>query len=268
MAKHPNGGSGGTLGDVKLLSFTANPNPVPPFGTSQLSWQVTGPKAGFDVLLDGAFVQRDGTATVTPNGTTSYALSAVGFDGGRVALGSITVTTDLSTCEIASISNPVGTIRGFLSANVATGATYLRQEPQVTFSPGLIHFHLDLGHHINDLPDPEITIDGTLGLAVVQGKLVAVGPTVTASASEPWYVWLIPGIGLVLSKDLQDAANQAAQGGEELANGLAEFLNILVVFSNSNLVENTVDVEPTADGIGSINVWGCPPAPPPILSDP
>src|SRR5712671_6281730 len=80
MAQSTNGGDSGgvdVLADVELVSFTATPDHIGPFGASQLAWEVKGPKSGFHVTLSGPTVARVGHEIVQPRSTISYHLNAV-----------------------------------------------------------------------------------------------------------------------------------------------------------------------------------------------
>jgi len=53
-----------TLGEVRLISFNAEPTSIGPFGASTLSWHVEGP-AGFQVELNLAVVPTAISASVS-----------------------------------------------------------------------------------------------------------------------------------------------------------------------------------------------------------
>jgi hypothetical protein len=236
-----NGGANGgvdILSDVELVSFTATPDHIGPFGASQLNWKVTGPPSGFHVTLNGSTVPRAGGEIVQPQTSTSYHLNAVAVGGVTKFLRTLTVQVSDSSCETNSLFNPQVTIAGFLNTQVESKPDlYFNGDTEVLFSPGAIRFKLHLGKSVPRFPDPAVEIDASLGLAVEQGHVVSGTQNINTEVSVPWYVWLLPGTGARIAKANLDAS----QSAQELITGIGELSDFLAAFP-SPLVKQSVRV--------------------------
>ena len=193
------------LDEVSLKSFTAKPTSIGPFGASVLTWSVTGP-VGFHVKLNSQNVTKTGTQVVHPTSTTTYRLSAHARQASK-PLGTVTVTVDRSSCETYDIANPQSAIRAPLRQGILqSGDLSFRGDSglAVTFSPGRISLILRLKKEVNNFPNPDVDIDASFGLAVVNGALVPINEQVSVDISFPWYAWLVPGaaIGLPIAIDM------------------------------------------------------------------
>jgi len=265
VAHSPNGGPGGdggvdVLADVKLVSFTATPDHIRPFGASQLAWNVEGPVSGFSVMLNDARVARKGGEIVQPLSATSYQLSAVS-GGVTKVLRTITVQIDESACVVDSVLNPPSRVMSFLDTNAtAKKGIYVRAPTEVFFSPGTIRFKMHLGKSI-DFPFPDVTIEmgGAFGLAVEQGHIVSTVQNIdTPDVSVPWYAWAIPGAVPLLAIALSGGSADAYKDTQELITGFGELLDFVEVFENSRLVKHNVRVGVDDDGHGTIDIQACP----------
>jgi hypothetical protein len=245
------------LGDVRLVSFTASPDHIGPFGASHLAWRVEGP-VGFHVRLGFVQVQKTGGSVVQPAVTTTYRLSAQAGQATK-ALGQVTVTVDGSGCEIYEpILKPSVTLRGALKSGVLNQpGIYLRSEPAVSFSPATISFKLRLAQSIDWFPDPDIDIDGSFGVAVADGELVSTGALVTADATVPWYAWATPGAVPALAIALDGAKEKARKSGLAAVEGLVELLNVLSAPPNNKRLRS-VRIDAGNGGYGVIELTACP----------
>src|SRR4051812_44866069 len=90
-------GGADTLAEVELVSFTAKPSQIVPFGASRLSWEVKGP-VGFGVRLNNASVPKKGNRIVQPQSTARYHLDAVARGATR-SLRTLTINVDVARCE-------------------------------------------------------------------------------------------------------------------------------------------------------------------------
>lgn len=73
-----------------IQSFTASPNPIPPGGTANLTWSVTGATR---IVIDGGVGQVTGTVVpVHPSTSTTYTLTASNGSGERSASTTVTVS--------------------------------------------------------------------------------------------------------------------------------------------------------------------------------
>lgn len=245
------------LGEVRLVSFTATPDHIGPFGASHLAWSVEGP-LGFHVRLGFVKVQNTGGTVVQPAVTTTYRLSAQAGQASKV-LGHVTVTVDGTGCvTYEPILKPTVTLRGALKGGVLNQpGIYFRSEPSVTFSPATISFKLRLAQTIDWFPDPDIDIDGSFGLTVSDGVLVATGAMVSADASVPWYAWATPGAVPGLAIALDGARDKARKAGLGAVEGLTELLNVLAAPPGNRRLRS-VRIDAGNGGFGLIELTACP----------
>ncbi len=272
-----------TLSRVTLVSFSALPSSIGPFGQSTLRWHVSGPAAGFRVTLNGTQVPRSGEETVLPFVTVTYVLNVNAGPYYR-NLGSVDVKVNTAGCGI--ISQPTQAIGTQLSTfvhnavldadntlyfrthTVATGTGQtesITYAPEVMFRPGRIQIVLHLGKKVPDFPDPSIDLTIELGLAVSDGMLVAVDPTVSGDVSEPWYAYLAPGAFPILYIIVDDAQDKLTMDFQSLVQALPEFISLLYI-ADSGLRYQTVSIQgqPTTE---PIQITACP-SPPQITIDP
>jgi hypothetical protein len=254
-----NEGSGGAdiLADVELVSFTALPGHIAPFGASRLAWEVKGP-AGFGVKLNGAAVPKTGHRIVQPQSTTQYRLDASALGVTR-HLRTVTVNVDASRCQVDSLFRPEVTIQGMLRSQVLNQpGIYFHSDPQVIFSPGTIRFKLHLGQTVNNFPDPEIKIDASLGLTVQAGHIVSVARDVDVDVSVPFYAWAIPGAVPALAIALNMGADRARKNAAKLIDGIGQLIDFVSPVAIPNLIKHSVRIGVDNDGQGTIDVQACP----------
>jgi hypothetical protein len=207
MSPQPgNGDSDSPLEDVSLVYFDANPTHLNPFQSSLLRWKVTAPH-GVQIHLDETTVPATGEEWVEPASTRNYSLVAKARGESR-ALGNAEVTVNLSQCRGADLSFLDAIIRaGLLSrTDLLPSGVYYREDPRVTVTPDQIQIHLFMGKSIPVIRNPDITIDMSFGLTLapdvrrpiwalrVATRLAPINESYSPSVTEPWYVWLIPGL--------------------------------------------------------------------------
>jgi len=218
-----------TLAEVKLQQFSATPALIGPFGESTVRWVVSGPPTPFTVTLNGTAVDLAGSLLVQPLVTTPYTISARAGAYAR-PLGSIAVQVDLFACQI--IAQPAGGVREMLSTFIknevlqADSSLYFQNDPEITFQPGLIQIVLNLSKRIKDFPDASLQVTILMGLAIVNGALQPGSYQITASASEPWFVWLLPGASIWLTIELEDGTEQAEVGFKPLIAAIPQVLSV------------------------------------------
>ena len=214
-----------TLSKIVVQSFTATPPDIGPFGESVLRWSVTGPSIGWGLELNGQGVGRAGSMLVHPTESSSFFLTARAREYTR-PLSSVDVEVDLSACGLIDPPlNPALQI-----ADWARGLTehsdpslYFRDTPKVSFLPERIHIEMKLYKKNTGIwPDPEIDATLEFGLDVQGGQLVSTNPSVTASISKPWYMYLCGLACLGFWIAIGDAQDQAQVGFEHLVEGLPQ----------------------------------------------
>ncbi|HEX8903528.1 MAG TPA: hypothetical protein VF771_01660 [Longimicrobiaceae bacterium] len=193
-----------------------------------------------------------------PAATTSFSLAAVAGRARR-ALGSVRVTVDDTGCEpYEPLLKPALTFQAALRAGaLAEPGISLRREPEVSLSPGRISFRLRLRKAVDDAPDPAIDIDASFGLSVVDGALTAINESVSADASVPFYIWLIPGAFPGLAIALDGAREKAVKSGHNAVAGLLQLLNALAV-PRAGKRNRTVRIDEGNAGFGVIEITACP----------
>lgn len=241
------------LEDVSLASFGASPQGIRPFGASLLSWQVTGPKAKFSVVLNGATVVQNGEQIVQPTQTTPYRLSAVAA-GATKFLGMVTVTVDELACQTNSLFNPSTTIKGFLNGNIGSqpGIT-LQGNPEVDFSPGMIKFTVKFSVPYGG----DAFIYAELWLRISDGHITSVAQFVTSDVSFPNYIELAALFSSSVSKQIADGRASVSAAARDLVTGLGELLDFLAVFPHK-FVKHRVSIGVDEQGHGTIDVQACP----------
>lgn len=246
------GGGVDVLENVDLVSFTAAPPQISPFGASELKWTVTGPPTAFFVRLNATTVARNGQEIVEPAQTATYRLSAVA-EGVTKFLGIVTVKVDKSACQVNSLFNPEIAIRGFLAGQLAGRSDVTVQtDPAVTFSPGTIAVKLQFG-----VTHGDATIDATLGLRIQGGHVVSEPTLIYADIAFPvWLQLLSVGSPSVRNAMVQGKAT-VRKAAQDLVTGVGEFVDFLATFPRG-FVKNSVSIGVDDQGHGTIDIQACP----------
>lgn len=254
------------LDDVSLNSFTADPTDIGAFGTSVLSWRVTGPSGDFHVELNQQRVETSGEQVVQPASITTYRLTAIAGQSSKL-LGTVQVAADTSSCQINAIVNASATVLQPVFANITGDLSFRNGSPPVvTFSPGQIRLQLQLTKQISHFPDPAVDIDASFGLTVhdVGPESIAAPPRVleltdeqiNVDISEPWYAWLIPGAALFLPIALDGGKTDAHNKMHELLQGIIELLNVHLTPPDGYRMRS-VRVDVDSNGAGIIETTQC-----------
>lgn len=279
----PGGDPSDLLEAVSLVYFDANPTTIGPFEASRLRWKVDAP-FGVQVELAGNVVSATGEMYVEPPATRNYGLVAKARNARR-SLGVAQVNVDLGQCRAAPSLN---FLDAFIKAAILAdpgalpSGLYFREDPTVTIAPGRISIHLFLGKPIHwGIRDADVTLDMSFGLTVVPdtrphtrglGLAVTAGPLATrlaptaedysGSASEPWYVYLIPVISIPLALALsmaQDSITARIPGIiQRVADGLDADLHPA---GFDGLQKHSVTIGVDEKNIGYLDSNWCPPPP-------
>ena len=174
----PVGGQGNIganlLEQVKLLSFTANPDHVLPFQSSTLRWQAKTPGGvSFSVDFFASTVPATGIKVVQAVVTSEFALQARALQA-EVTLGTVTVFVDTTQCMQQVKADCAFAIGVFLGAGILTAigkqgySGTLDHTPQASFPTtmppsGLISFD---GKATISSVGVNIEIKGSFGLTV------------------------------------------------------------------------------------------------------
>jgi hypothetical protein len=245
------------LGEVSLKSFTAQPTNIGPFGASVLSWSVSGP-AGFHVELNSQNVAKTGTRVVQPVATTSYRLSAHSGQASK-QLGTVQIIVDRSSCETYDIGNPRSAMEAPLRQRIRNSEDLsFRSDPGLffTFSPGRIRMKLYLKKEFNNFPNPDVDIDASFGLAVLDGALVPIREQISVDIRFPRWVWLIPGVALPLSIAIDMGKESATKKMQEAIAGMVLVLNFHALPPLGKRL-STVRVDDGNNGAGVVELTAC-----------
>lgn len=197
------------LGEVEVVSFTADPPTVEPFGgPATLSWNVrvpTGCNAGLH--LNGRPVRTSGSMQVQPTVTTRYSLSARLGPASRF-LDDLTLRVDTSACISSTIaeSNIRGDVRAAVAGAVAENEQLSqRSEPRVEVDAGGIHLGLRFKLAIDNFVDPSIDVDATVGLRLRDGAVDVSYRSFAVDVDWPWWVTaLTAGVTKIIEEFMDD----------------------------------------------------------------
>lgn len=235
------GGNGADdLADVTLGDFTASPTAIGPFGTSTLHWHVNGVKPRVQVLLNTSKVTAVGTTAVQPAVTATYTLSAVAGTA-RKTLGHVTVSVERSTCDESSLGNLLPLLYQQIFIQIANPTdpdyrTYWAPDPKnpilsVTFSDTPVprikihmYFYVEVPRWY--VPNAAITMDLEFGLGALNGALIAVAPTSSASVDEGLLGWILEPYVMI---PLAMASGDAQRAGMAAIDGLLTYINTVLV---------------------------------------
>jgi hypothetical protein len=238
------------LETAALGHFTATPAAIGPFGNSELSWSVTGTGA-FRVELNGTQVGRSGKQTVRPMVTTPYRLEAHAGTAVKT-LATVTLQVDTSSCALvqSSFTDPRAEFLTFVT-NAVLGSDPtlsipppdpsrnrgqpITHEPTIELHPGYMRIVMHLTKSVADVPDPRIDVVIECGLQIDQdtGALQAINPSVQGSVNEPWWVDLVPALGIIVSIGAGDAQQKLPMQFQPLIDGISGFLSLIFPIDTS-----------------------------------
>jgi hypothetical protein len=246
------------LDDVHLVSFTATPSALGPFGVSLLRWNVTGVKAPVRIVLNNLQVPAVSQRSVWPLTGTLYNLSAV-VGNARKSLGNVFVQVDLSTCEEVVLLDSFRVLRELLF-NIVNNQpeTYWSgadsSHLSVSAADGRIHFRMVFRQRIRG-PDLWITCTASFGLGVTDGRFVAVGTTARGTAKFPTWFGFLTGFLGGLALAVNEADQKATNAAHGFVNAILQLLNFLLVPPDGKRVR-TVEVG-NRDGQPFISYTAC-----------
>jgi hypothetical protein len=261
------------LADTRLVSFTATPSVVPPFGgTVTLSWSVGLPTGCSPaVRLNGQTVSASGSRQVQPSVTTRYTLTAA-LAGLTKTLGGVTVGVDTSACITQAV--PESVMRDQVRSSVdeldaAEPRISQRSAARVEVDATGISVALRLKIAIDNFADPNLDIDCKVGLQVRDRGVDAFYRSFAVDLDWPWWVTVVTaGVSKIVEEIIEDKIE--AQLKPAVLAGLEERLDAMVDLIPGDLAlhslqlatdEVRVTVCPARSGVGPIVV-------PPIRIDP
>lgn len=183
------------LSEVSLLSFTATPSTVTPFGgDSVLKWRVKRPTGSIvRLFLQNASIGTTGSQTVSPNQTTTFRIVARASVLQRV-LGSVTVHVDTGACISSSIPESAvrQQVRDAMTAQLASISQLSQRSPaSVEVASNGITVKLRLEIAINNFADPDLNVDFRFTLSVSSGQAVVTITSFNTDVSWPWWVTVV-----------------------------------------------------------------------------
>ena len=215
------------LNEAVLNSFTATPNPMPPYGKAKLQWDITMPTTMLigvhpEVhLTDGtgdAVVDPTGQRTVAPYGEQDWSIYLKAPKASRF-LGSVSVTVDVSTCTGVDTAAAVviALIKSQAEAPFPAGGQITLRGNGASVDIGINSFVVDvpLTASVPNWFDADVDVSMGFSLWADQGVLKARNDFATTKVS-PGFLSTVLSIG---------CASAVADGVEATADG---FLNNFV----------------------------------------
>ncbi len=94
---------------------------------------------------------------------------------------------------------------------------------------------MHLTKSVADVPDPRIDVVIECGLQIDQdtGALQAINPSVQGSVNEPWWVDLVPALGIIVSIGAGDAQQKLPMQFQPLIDGISGFLSLIFPIDTS-----------------------------------
>jgi hypothetical protein len=233
---------GEVLTDVKLVSFAANPPTIGPFGVSRLEWRVAGVTSRVKVLLDNREVPAISQLVVQPPSTHAFHIAAVAGPA-RKDLGTVQVQVNLASCSEVEMMGAFRLMREILFNTINDGSSTYWSGPvgghipgfgpdnlSVTDKDGKIQFRMVFRKRIGSkLADLWVTLDGTFGLAVEDGRFVPVVEITRGSAKFPKVVGFLLGFVGGLALALNNADEQAKEQARAVIDLVVGTLNTQLV---------------------------------------
>jgi hypothetical protein len=221
------------LDGVLLISFTATPAAIGPFGVALLNWNVAGVKPGVKVLLDNSQVPAISQRVVAPPSTKGFHLQAASGPT-RKPLGTVQVQVNLASCVEFDLGAIFLVMQSFLFNSINNGTeTYWSEfgpdKLSVNVVDDRIHFNMLFRKRING-PNLWISLRAEFGLGVSDGRLVAVGEVALGHAEFPTWFRYLGGLLAGLALALNEADVRATDSARRFVKLLVEdVLNVSVV---------------------------------------
>jgi hypothetical protein len=197
------------LAETQLVSFTASPSSVPPFGGSvTLKWSVKPPSGCSPaVRLNGQSVAASGSRQVQPSVSTRYSLTAA-IGGLTKSLGGVTVNVDTAACVTQGVPESLvrGQVRQAVDAlDAAEGRISQRSPARVEVDANGISVGLRLKVAIDNFADPDLDVDATIGLQVRDRRAEAFYRSFSVDLDWPWWVTaLTAGVSKIVEEIIED----------------------------------------------------------------
>src|SRR5262249_34135287 len=174
------------LAEAVLVSFSASPNPIPPFGRAELRWEVRMPTT----MLPGVYVEvhlyegggdelvmTQGTRRVTPYGETKFAIYLKSPKAQR-HLGTVSVTVDLGSCRMVKAATGlfvIPQIKAEAEKPFPSGGDVTLRGGGATVDIGINSFVVDipLKASVPNWFDPDIDVTMGFNLGAENGQLQA-----------------------------------------------------------------------------------------------
>jgi hypothetical protein len=161
------------LQQVELVSFTATPSSIGPFGQSELRWRVNAPPS-VTIKLDGRIVPKTGSQIVRPAESRSFKLTAhtVGLSA---QVGQLTVEVDVGSCIFLFV--PEADVQAALrdvviSLMVESPQISNRVAPFIDVTPEGIVLKLRFEIEVDNARNPDFNVDAVIGLGIDRDGLV------------------------------------------------------------------------------------------------
>src|SRR5688572_15783596 len=161
------------LQQVEVVSFTATPPSIGPFGQSELRWRVNAPQS-VTLKLDGRVVPKTGSRIVRPVESRSFTLTAhtVGLSA-QVA--QLAVQVDVDSCILLFVpeADVQAALRDVVISIMAESPQISnRVAPFIDVTPEGIVMRLRFEIEIEHARNPDFDVDALIGLGIDRDGLV------------------------------------------------------------------------------------------------
>jgi hypothetical protein len=191
------------------IQFGAEPTEIRPFDSgSTLSWTITPPDDSGSVIfrLNGSVITLKGAIGVHPPETAEYCIEGA-VAGARMVLARATVTVVTDHC--IRIAVPEQTIHRLLQEAIddvraSTPLLTQRRPASVEVDARGIHVRAFLRIAIENAPDPDLDIDGLLGLGVEDGAICVFFRRFSVDLDSPrWFTIASAGLSKVAEQPME-----------------------------------------------------------------
>ena len=191
------------------IQFSAEPPEIRPFDSgATLTWTITPLEDSGSVIfrLNGSVITPKGAIGVHPPETTEYCIEGV-VAGARMILARTTVTVVTDHC--IRIAVPEQTIRRLLQEgidDVRAGTPLLTQRRPASVEANArgIHVRAFLKIAIANAPDPDLDIDGLLGLGVEDGAVRVFFRRFSVDLDSPrWFTLASAGLSKIAEQPME-----------------------------------------------------------------